>query len=989
MTTQAKQKRTNDLQLNSWNVRTLSGPGALTALVSELKYYRCNITAIQETRWEGRCEFSCEGFTVLSSGGRRGAFGTGFLVDAKWTRSIIGWTPVNEKLCVLRVRGKFFTYSIINVHAPHNEKSEDEKENFYNQLARTYNKCPKHDIKIVIGDLNAQVGREEIFKPTIGKFSFHNDTNENGLKLINFAAAHNMVISSTCFRHKKIHLTTWTSPGLRIKSQIDHVLIDGRHASDVLDVRSYRCLEPGIEHHDSDHFLLGVRLRARLSSILTTRAKKCRRIDIAKLQVPGMRRKFRLKLEERLDGMNDESVSWDRCRDAMTETAEETLGYQTPGKKNSWYDDECKQAVQAVIEARAKGRMTRERESNIRKLQREKKKVLRKKKREFESQQISEIENLHDQNETRKFYRAINFAKKGFQPRTKMCRKKDGDLVCDMNGVLERWREHFDDLLNAEDDFCERTAPRKKSYETNDGKGFPLPSIEEVAAAIKKLKNNKAPGDDGLPGELFKAGGECLRELIHKLIVSIWSEERLPKEFKTSVICPLFKKGCKLECKNYRGISLLPTAYKILSNILAARLEPLAEDFLQSYQAGFRRGLSTTDQIFCLRLITQKSYEMNTEVLNLFIDFKAAYDTIIREELWGIMVQFGFPNKLIRLLKATLQGVMCSVKIQGSLSRPFESTKGLRQGDALSTILFNIALEGVVRRSGVETSGSIFNKSTQLLGYADDIDILARNIRSLSDSYLRLEKEANNIGLKVNEDKTQLLMICPSDRTKNLVGDDFVVGDKKFKVVTEFTYLGTLADDKFNTNLEIKRRIIAAQRAFYGVRHLLSSRRISRKAKFTIYKTLIRPVAIYGAESWNTTADDEERLAVFERMILRVIIGPVKVEEEVYRKRYNHELYQIFREPDIVLFSKHRRLSWAGHVARREENHPVAKVFKGTFRDGKRSRGRRKISWEEGVRKDSAEFGMKNWQKDAQNRSKYRQTLDAVMARTRAEQPVK
>lgn len=988
MTTNAKRKRTNDLQLNSWNVRTLSGPGALSALIVELRHYRCNITALQETRWIGQYVTECNRFTVFSSGGRARNFGTGFLVDAKWSRWVIGWTPINEKLCVLRVRGKFFNYSIINVHAPHNEKPEEDKEAFYNQLAKAYRKCPKHDIRIVIGDLNAQVGREQVYRPTIGKFSLHSGTNENGLKLINFAAAHNMVISSTCFRHKNIHLTTWASPGLRIRSQIDHMLIDGRHASDVLDVRSYRCLEPDIEHHDSDHYLLGVKLRARICSIISARAMKCRRLDIAKLQQPGIRRRFREYLDLRLDELNQQPAEWTHCRDAMKETAETVLGFQPPCKEHQWFDDECKQVVQAVIEARTRGRMTREREENIRRLQREKKKLLKKKKRQFDQQQIAEIEDLHDRNETRKFYRAINNAKKGFQPRTSMCKKKDGDLVCDLNGVLERWKEHFDDLLNA-DGGERQTAPRRKPYENNDGKEIPTPSLEEVEEAIGHMKNHKAPGDDSLSGELFKAGGRKLALAMHKLIVRFWSEETLPGEWRTSVICPLYKKGCKLECSNYRGISLLPTAYKILSRILFTRLEPHAENFIQPYQAGFRKGMSTTDQIFCLRQIAQKSYEMNTEILNLFIDFKAAYDTINREELWGIMVQFGFPYKLIRLLHATLSGVMCCIKIQGSLSSSFESTIGLRQGDALSTTLFNIALEGVVRRSGVETSGSIFNKSSQLLGFADDIDIIGRNIRSLTDAYSRLEREANKIGLRVNEDKTKLLMICPSERTKSLVGTHLEIGDKKFEVVGEFCYLGVLVDERFNTSLEIKRRILAAQRAFYGVKHLLSSKRINRRAKFTIYRTLIRPVAIYGAESWNTTAEDEEKLAVFERMVLRTIIGPVKVEDDVYRSRYNHELYQIFREPDIVKVSKHRRLSWAGHVARREENHPIAKSFKGEFRDGKRSRGRRKNSWMDAVRKDSAEFGLGNWQREAQDRTKYRQSLDAVMARTRAERPVK
>jgi Reverse transcriptase (RNA-dependent DNA polymerase) len=471
-------------------------------------------------------------------------------------------------------------------------------------------------------------------------------------------------------------------------------------------------------------------------------------------------------------------------------------------------------------------------------LQRVKKKLLRRKSRDHSQQMLDGIEELRYMSETRKFYRAIGNAKKGFQPRSTKCRKKNGELTCDLNGVLDRWKEHFDDLLNANTDEAQKES-RKKQYETDDGKEFSNPSREEVVAAIKNLKNHKAPGDDMLFAELFKAGGDRLIDVLHGLILQVWSEEKLPEEWKTGVICPLHKKGCKLDCSNYRGISLLPTAYKGLSRVLSARLEPLLEKFLQSYQAGFRKGMSTMDQIFCLRLIALKSHEMNTETLHLFIDFKQANDTINREELWAIMTQFGFPHKLIRLLKATLQGVWCCVKIQGSLSGFFESKIGLRQGDELSTKLSNIALEGIVRRSGVETTGSIFNKFVQLLGHADDIDIVSRNIRSLTDAFSRLEREANRIGLHVNESKTKLMMIRPSQRNRALIGKQLEVGDKKFEVVEEFPYLSVLVNDKFETSLEIKRRLVSAQRAFYSVNHMLSSRRTTRSTKFAIYNTLM------------------------------------------------------------------------------------------------------------------------------------------------------
>ena len=106
------------------------------------------------------------------------------------------------------------------------------------------------------------------------------------------------------------------------------------------------------------------------------------------------------------------------------------------------------------------------------------------------------------------------------------------------------------------------------------------PSALEVELAIEKLKSHKSLGIDQIPAELIKAGGRTIRGAIHKLIIAIWNKEELPEEWKESVIVHIHKKGDKTECNNYRGISLLPTTYKILSNILLSRLIPYAEEIM-------------------------------------------------------------------------------------------------------------------------------------------------------------------------------------------------------------------------------------------------------------------------------------------------------------------------------------------------------------------------------------------------------------------------
>jgi hypothetical protein len=214
---------------------------------------------------------------------------------------------------------------------------------------------------------------------------------------------------------------------------------------------------------------MGAKIRARISNIYTKKGTKCRRLDIAALQDPGKRRMFSEKLDQKSGDLSEEATSWKHVCDTMNQVAEEVLGLQQP-TRNDWFDDDCRTAVQAVIEARAKGRDSRSMDE-VRTLQREKKKVLRKKKRQFDQQKLADIENLHTINETRKFYHAINIAKNGFHPRTSMCKKMNGDLVCDTNGVLKRWKEYFNDLLNAGAEEMQE-APRKKTLRVQRWEGF-------------------------------------------------------------------------------------------------------------------------------------------------------------------------------------------------------------------------------------------------------------------------------------------------------------------------------------------------------------------------------------------------------------------------------------------------------------------------------------------------------------------------------------
>jgi hypothetical protein len=125
----------------------------------------------------------------------------------------------------------------------------------------------------------------------------------------------------------------------------------------------------------------------------------------------------------------------------------------------------------------------------------------------------------------------------------------------------------------------------------------PEPSLVEVEIAIGKLRSYKSPGTDQILAELIKAGCETLCSEIHKLICSVWDMEELPQQQKESIIVPIHKEGDKTDCNHYQGISLLSTAYNILSNILLSRLIPYINEVIGNHQCGFCHNRSNTDQI--------------------------------------------------------------------------------------------------------------------------------------------------------------------------------------------------------------------------------------------------------------------------------------------------------------------------------------------------------------------------------------------------------
>ena len=963
------------MQFGAWNVRTLldrdnkSRPQRMTAIVAhELARYKIDIAALSETRLAdtGALTEVGAGYTFFWSGkaadDAREA-GVGFAIRTSIVPKLETLPKgFGDRLMSLRLPLARNTHlTLISAYAPTMAYSEEDKEEFYHALQNIINAVPAQDKLLLMGDFNARIGKDQIAWPSVMGPHGIDKMNSNGELLLTLCSELGLTITNTIFQQPDIHKVTWMHPRSGHWHLIDYIITRRRDIKDIRITRAMRGADCW-----TDHVLLRTRAAFQIQRRHRRQAGSTKRkLDVKRLTDPDIQESLGKALADNLrTAQQDNSEvedAWTSFRDTVYQTAKTILGHPKRNHQD-WFDDNHPDIQTLLNEKRAahkdwlSNRESVPKHSRFKKLRRRVQALTRQMKDEWWAAKAVELQGYADQHATKLFYSGLKSVYGPVASTMSAIRAPDGTLLSDRKDILTRWTAHFSELLNrtsAVDPQALDSVPQRPQIAALDVH----PTLQEVKKAVSELQTGKSPGPDGIPPEIYKAGGQALCEQLTRLFVLFWEKGEVPQDFRDANIVHLYKnKGDKSACDNHRGISLLSIAGKLLARVLLNRLtQHLVDNIVPESQCGFRQNRGTVDMIFAVRQLQEKCLEQRQDLHLLFIDLTKAFDTVSRPGLWAILSKLGCPPKFVQITRSLHEGMMARVIETGDISEPFQVTNGVKQGCVLAPTLFSLLFAEMLSTAlsktdaGVtiryRTDGRFFDlrrlkartKVRQALVrdllFADDCALAAHSeadLQELADCFATATKA---FGLTISIKKTEVMtqMLPGSSKPQPTI----MIEGQALKNVEAFTYLGSRLSADGSLDGEITARLSKASSSFGRLwNRVWRERGISHRTKLAVYRAVVLTSLLYGCETWTTYRTHIKRLDRFHLHCLRRIMN-ISWEDRVT----NQEVLRRAGMPGTEAMIIQARLRWTGHVMRLDDSRLPKKIFCGELTHGTRRQG--------------------------------------------------
>jgi len=260
------------------------------------------------------------------------------------------------------------------------------------------------------------------------------------------------------------------------------------------------------------------------------------------------------------------------------------------------------------------------------------------------NKQCEELEDLANKNQQLLYNKIKTMTKPKMKTANTALKNKNGDVIFEKVQVLERWVEYIGELFN--DNRPEITSETSTAELTGENI---LKS--EIELAIKSMRNGKATGNDKISKEMIEACEDLGTEKILDLANSIYNSGVIPNQMKESVFITIPKKGDLLNCSNYRLISLMSHVTKIILRVLMNRIKKKIHAEVSWSQFGFRKCKGTRNAVFVMRMLAERSIEMQKNLYIVFIDYEKAFDRVKHHEIMKDLEQIGIDQKDRRLIE--------------------------------------------------------------------------------------------------------------------------------------------------------------------------------------------------------------------------------------------------------------------------------------------------------------------------------------------------
>jgi len=932
------------LNVATYNVRTLSEELHLTSLENEIRKINWDVIGISEMRRLGEKVIELPNGNIMFHRGNENKKqgGVGFLVHKKLKGNIEEFHATSDRVASLTIKiSKRYKIKIVQVYAPTSLSTQEELDEFYDDL-QTEMQHKKAHYNIVMGDFNAKVGTGD--ENCVGRFGY-GTRNERGDDLVNFAIANNFKIANTFFKKKPSRRWTWRSPDFETFNEIDYVLTDKLNIVTNIEILNK-------VNVDSDHRM--VRCRIHVNTKIERQKlfhSKPQPLRVSKQFI----NEFKLDLRNRFAPLEDpQEVNniTDNINDLNNNIIEPLISAAINWKDTSTKVEKFSEETKDLMNKRRnlKAPTTAREKIELAELN----KLIRKKQRQdVRKHRTTVVHEVIQQGKGFKMAkRKLNQGRLQFTG----VQEADGTITTDRERIVERAHEFYGKLYSST-----RLAPVEQEQQTREEpeihhrfENFPDIEEWEVRHCVKQSKKGKAPGPDNVTIDLIEAAGELVYGKLANLFNECLYQTKIPDMWNEAIIILLLKKGDPTDMSNYRPISLLNNIYKLFTKIITNRITSTLDENQPREQAGFRKGFSTTDHLHAVNQLIEKCAEYKIPLAIALVDYNKAFDSVEIPDVIEALQDQGVDPVYINVLKHIYNNAKSFIRLHKD-SKPFQLGRGVRQGDTSSPKLFTACLEKVFRRLDWETKGiKIDGESLNHLRFADDIILFASNFEDLQEMLQELNQASLEVGLSMNLKKTKIMS---NQYTEDIDNDQpITINNNIIETVDHYIYLGQrISMDSTSKELEVKRRITLGWQAFGRASSIFKSKDMPIVLKRQVYDQCITPTVTYGAETWNLTKKQTLKLRTMQRAHERIMLNIT------WR---DHKTANWIREQtkirDILKVISKAKWTWAGHVARRDDNRWTTRLTFWQPRGHTRNRGRQKTRW-----RDDLDKFHKHWPREA------------------------